>query len=108
MANQSHGNLEPMSVPDSRPVCLFLHTVTATVDDQYGLPDYLQAARDRGFRPVVHVRRGHGELPLLTPRWQLLGDVNDLALALREVRNRYPKAPIVVVALSAGATPLLK
>ena len=92
---------------DDAPIVIFLHSICADLDDDYGLAGWLRAAQRGGWRPVVHARRGHGGLALRTPRFSALGDPADFADALETVHARYPNAPLVAVAVSAGTGPLL-
>lgn len=96
------------ALAEDAPVCVFFHTITATQDDQYGQPDFFLAARRRGMRPVVHVRRGHGGLPLRTRRFSTMGDMADVAPALAAVHAAFPAAPVVLVGCSAGSAPVVR
>lgn len=87
---------------------VFMHTVTATRPEAYGLADFVLEALACGWEPVVHVRRGCGGLRLRSLRWNPLGCADDLDDALAAVRAARPEGPIVCVALSAGCAPLAR
>jgi predicted alpha/beta-fold hydrolase len=89
------------------PIVIFLHSICANEDDDYGLTEWLNHAERDGWRPVVHVRRGHGGVKLRTPRFSALGNEGDLTDALAAIRDTFPDAAVVAVGLSAGTGPLL-
>ena len=56
------------------------------------------------WRVVLHARRGHGDLPFTTPRWNTVGNTSDARDALRAVRARHPAAAALCIAgFSAGS-----
>jgi predicted alpha/beta-fold hydrolase len=66
-----------------------MHTLTGTS------ADFVVLAREaamRGFRPVVCLRRGHIDAPLRTPKFNLLGNSDDLDVHLEAIRVKYPRA----------------
>ena len=68
----------------------------ANEDDDYGLTEWRNHAERDGWRPVVHVRRGHGGVKLRTPRFSALGDEGDLTDALAAIprfETRFPTPP---------------
>ena len=97
--------LEDGSLPPNAPVLLVCPTIT-------GLSrDYVQlalAARSRGWRTVVCVRRGHLGTPLTAPRVNLLGCTDDLRLQIDAVAARFPGATLLGVGLSAGTGLLVR
>ena len=62
-----------------------MHTLTVVADDFVMLA---RAATRRGFRIVVMLRRGHLGRPLRTPRFNLLGCVDDLRVHLDGIQAR--------------------
>ena len=91
-------------LPDRAPLLLVLHAILAGDYDQYGLSAFVRAARLRGWRVVLHARRGHGDLPFTTPRWNTVGNTSDARDALRAVRARHPAAAALCIAgFSAGS-----
>src|SRR5438876_10105428 len=61
-----------------------------------------------GWRIVVCNRRGHGTLPLTTPRFSVLGSVADLRVQLAEIRRQLPGSPLYGVGVSAGSGLLVR
>lgn len=61
-----------------------------------------------GWRVVVCNRRGHGTLPLTSPRFSLLGSVPDLKVQLAEIRRQVPRSPLYGVGVSAGSGLLVR
>jgi hypothetical protein len=61
-----------------------------------------------GWHVVVLNRRGHGTLPLTSPRFNTMGSTADLRVQLDAVRRRHPSAPLYVVGMSAGSGLLVR
>ena len=76
-----------------------MHTLTGVADDFVMLA---RAATRRGFRIVVMLRRGHLGRPLRTPRFNLLGCVDDLRVHLDGIQAEFPNAPLFGYGESAG------
>ena len=55
------GSADAPPLPDRAPLLLVLHAILAGDYDQYGLSAFVRAARLRGWRVVLHARRGHGD-----------------------------------------------
>ncbi|KAG9351630.1 hypothetical protein JZ751_022881, partial [Albula glossodonta] len=64
-------------------------------------------ALQQGFYPVVFHRRGQGDCPLVTPRFQEFGDPSDLIQAVTYIRNRHPTSALVAVSEGSGSGLLL-
>ena len=64
--------------------------------------------RRLGWRIVVCNRRGHGDLPLTTPRISTLGATADLRTQLAHVRRRVGTAPLYALGSSAGSALLVR
>ena len=92
-------------LPASAPLLLILHTITGTSRDFLVLA---RAARARGFRPVVCVRRGHLGEALTAPRVNLLGCTADLRQQLAAAQAAYPDAPVTMIGASAGTGLLVR
>ena len=97
------------------PICMVLHTITGRTDDHYGLRTLLTALIDAGVRPVVHARRGCGNLSLATPRFNSLGCAEDTRLAVRsvlaavETKGRQGAThQISLIGLSAGSGAMMR
>ena len=73
-----------VALADDAPVIAVMHTLTGTSRDFAGFARYASA---RGFRVAVLLRRGHLGRPLATPRFNLLGGVDDLDAHVRAVRR---------------------
>ena len=87
------------SLPSDAPVVCVMHTLTGTS------ADFVVLAREaamRGFRPVVCLRRGHLDAPLRTPKFNLLGNSDDLDVHLEAIRVKYPSAKLFGYGESAG------
>uniref|UniRef100_A0A147BGX2 Putative conserved proteinconserved protein n=1 Tax=Ixodes ricinus TaxID=34613 RepID=A0A147BGX2_IXORI len=69
--------------------------------------DTCRAILSRGMRPVVLGQRGHGGVPLTTPRLQSYGDPADLRQAIRFLRTHYGRCRVSVLGFGSGADLLL-
>jgi predicted alpha/beta-fold hydrolase len=88
------------ALPPTAPVVAFLHTINGNAEQSKHLCCW---AASRGWRSVVLVRRGHAG-PLSTPRFNILGSIDDTTTQLAAVRERWPEASFVgLVGLSAGS-----
>ena len=98
--------LEGSAPADPTPVLIVLPTICG---DGRALRRFVRAMRTRlGWRVVVLNRRGHGDLPLTTPRFNTLGSTDDLREQLRHVRGLAPSSPLYAVGLSAGSGLLVR
>lgn len=61
----------------------------------------------RGYRPVIFNRRGLGNCPLTTPRYQEFGDPRDLIQAVAYLHNRHPFATLLAISEGSGSGLLL-
>merc|ERR1719329_707294 len=90
-------------LPKDAPVLCLLPTSIAR---SRGCLDLLREVPTYGWRACVFAR--HGEvLPLFAPRFNLVGDCEDVVAQVRVVRDHYPNAYIGMVGLSAGSGLLL-
>ncbi|XP_078681729.1 protein ABHD15-like [Branchiostoma floridae x Branchiostoma belcheri] len=60
-----------------------------------------------GFRAVVFRPRGHGDVPLTTPRLQSFGDPTDFREALEYIRATNPGSNLTAISLSTGCGVLI-
>lgn len=98
--------LEGSAPADPAPVLIVLPTICG---DGWALRRFVRVMRTRlGWRVVVLNRRGHGDLPLTTPRFNTLGSTDDLREQLRDVRRLAPSSPLYAVGLSAGSGLLVR
>ncbi len=83
------------------PILIFLHTISGTsATTAYFLKD----AAERGYRACVFTRRGHfGATPLKSPRFNFMGDKEDIVLCCNEVKRLYKDAWIGMIGISAGS-----
>jgi predicted alpha/beta-fold hydrolase len=98
-AKEEPDNMEP-------PILLFLHGLMCSSDDLPGT-GFIHAAIKRGWKVVVHNRPGHVE-KLQTPRFCCFGDWRDVDVAVKHIKQKYPKSHVAAVAFSAGVYPLLR
>jgi predicted alpha/beta-fold hydrolase len=97
--------LEDASLSPEAPVLMVLPTITGTSKEYAQLA---AAARNRGWRTAVAVRRGHLGTPLTSPRVNLLGCTSDLRVQLEAAASRFPGAPLLCIGLSAGTGLLVR
>jgi len=88
------------------PILIVLHTIIGTPQTMRFFMDDLQ--RLTGFRVVLCERRGHGDSVLSTPRFNTMGDVEDLKQQIEVVQTRYPKATLYAAGVSAGTAVLVR
>ncbi|MES2720834.1 MAG: alpha/beta fold hydrolase [Pseudomonadota bacterium] len=88
-------------LPATTPTILVLHTITGSPSSMAELVHDLRVAT--GWRVVLCLRRGHADLPLLTPRLNILGCTDDLREQLDVIRTRFPESPLYGVGSSAGS-----
>lgn len=89
------------TLPAKTPTIVVLHTITGSPESMAELVVNLRTAT--GWRVVLCLRRGHGDLDLPTPRINLLGATDDLREQLNIIRERMPDSPLYGVGSSAGS-----
>lgn len=94
------------NLPDDTPVLLVLHTITGSPHSMRGFVRDVQ--RDTGWRVVLCQRRGHGDLRLTSPRFNTMGDTNDLRAHIGLIQQRFPQAPLYAAGVSAGTGLLIR
>ena len=87
-------------LPADVPTLVVLHTITGSPHSMRSFVRDLQ--RLTGWRIVLCQRRGHGELALTSPRFNTMGDTNDLREQLRMIAARYPQSALYAAGVSAG------
>ena len=92
--------------PVDTPTILVLHTITGSPHSMRGL--VRDIARYSGFRVVLCVRRGHGDLPLTAPRINTMGDTSDLREQIEIIQQRFPQSPLYAIGSSAGSGLLVR
>jgi len=94
---QGHGQ---DALPEDAPLLLVLTTITGKSSD-HSL--WLRAAADRGYRVAVFHRRGH-DLPLKTPRFNIMGCADDAHAQVLHATSKFRNARFVAMAgISAGS-----
>lgn len=94
------------SLPEETPTVVVLHTLTANPDSMSELVSDLHAYT--GWRVVLCLRRGHGDLLLTTPRMNILGCTEDLRFQLDCIESLFPHSPLYGVGASAGSGLLVR
>lgn len=94
------------ALPDTTPTIVLLHTITGSPASMAELMHDLRTAT--GWRVVLCLRRGHADLPLVTPRLNILGCTDDLREQLAVIRSRFPESPLYGVGSSAGSGLLVR
>ncbi|MEK6787441.1 MAG: alpha/beta fold hydrolase [Pseudomonadota bacterium] len=94
------------ALPAVTPTIVVLHTITGSPSSMAELVHDLRAAT--GWRIVLCLRRGHADLPLVTPRLNILGCTDDLREQLDLIRKRFPESPLYGVGSSAGSGLLVR
>lgn len=93
-------------LPADTPTIVVLHTITGSPQSMSELVQDLHACT--GWRIALCLRRGHGGLPLHTPRLNILGCTDDLREQLQAIRARFPASPLYAVGSSAGSGVLVR
>lgn len=93
-------------LPAQVPTLVVLHTITGSPHSMRGFVRDLQ--RLTGWRVVLCERRGHGGLPLTSPRFNTMGDTADLREQLRLISERYPQSTLYAAGISAGTGLLIR
>lgn len=88
-------------LPPETPTIVVLHTITGSPNSMSELVLDLYAAT--GWRLALCIRRGHADLPLTTPRLNILGSTADLREQLQVIQARFPDSPLYGAGSSAGS-----
>lgn len=83
------------------PVVAILPTICGDAQSVRGVVRAI--ATTLGWHVVVLNRRGHGRLPLTSPRFNTMGSTDDLRVQIDAVRRRRPSSALYVVGMSAGS-----
>ena len=76
-----------LDLPPDTPTLLVLHTITGSALSMRGFVADMHAMT--GWRIVLCQRRGHGDLPLTAPRFNTMGDAEDLRHQIEAVLVRH-------------------
>lgn len=93
-------------LPAEVPTLVVLHTIIGSPHSMRGFMRDLQ--RLTGWRLVLCERRGHGALPLTSPRFNTMGDTEDLREQLKLITERYPQSALYAAGISAGTGLLIR
>lgn len=88
------------------PTLVVLHTITGSPHSMRGFVRDLH--RLTGWRIVLCQRRGHGALALTSPKFNTMGDTQDLRAQLHIIQERYPKSALYAAGISAGTGLLIR
>jgi predicted alpha/beta-fold hydrolase len=92
---------------DDAPIVLLLHGLEGSAQRGYAINTYRELGRHGIAAVGLNFRSCSGE-PNRQARFYHSGETDDIRFALRELRNRYPRAPIGAVGFSLGGNALLK
>lgn len=93
--------------PADTPLVVVLHGLTGSIDSKYARGLLKQVAA-RGWRGLLMHFRGASAEPNRLPRSYHSGDTGDFRVLLRQLRERFPDAPLAAVGYSLGGNVLLK
>ncbi|MGQ0562902.1 MAG: YheT family hydrolase [Gemmatimonadota bacterium] len=89
------------------PIVLLLHGLEGSAQRGYAFATYDELAKYGVASVGLNFRSCSGE-PNLTARFYHSGETEDIRFVLRELRTRYPRAPIGAIGFSLGGNALLK
>jgi len=87
------------ALPADAPIMIVLHTVTGSGRESW---HFTREMGRMGWRSCVFNRVGNG-MPLKTPRFNVMGEVDDTKLQVAAVQAKYPNAFLAMAGLSAGS-----
>lgn len=93
-------------LPATTPTIVLLHTLTGSPQSMQELA--LDLHNITGWRVVLCVRRGHADLPLTQPQFNIFGSVTDLHEQLSIIHERLPESLLYGVGSSAGSGLLVR
>ncbi len=86
-------------------ILLTLHTVCGDYSEYAYVSEQLK--NELNLIPVSYSRRGHSK-PLKNPKFNTVGDLEDLVFVINLIKNKYPNIPIYAIGLSAGSSLLVQ
>lgn len=86
---------------EKKPIAVVFHTISGDEQDMKSIVKHIREQLD--WIVVVCIRRGHGDLPLLTPRIDTMGSTSDLKEQLASIQKKFPGSPLFGVGISAGS-----
>ena len=94
------------ALPADMPTIVLLHTITGSADSMREMVRDLR--QYTGWRVVLCLRRGHGELPLPVAKINILGCTDDLHQQLQVIQQHFPQSPLYAIGSSAGSGLLVR
>jgi predicted alpha/beta-fold hydrolase len=93
-------------LPADTPTIVVLHTITGSPGSMQEMVSDLHEYT--GWRVVLCLRRGHGDLPLKTPKINILGSTSDLIEQLQYIQHQLPNSTLYSIGSSAGSGLLVR
>lgn len=94
------------ALPANTPTIVIMHTITGTPESMCELVRDLH--HYTGWRIALCLRRGHADLPMPVPKFNLFGSTDDLREQLTYIQNRFPDSKLYAVGSSAGTGLLVR
>lgn len=98
---------EPKCALDPKYTCICLHTINGNCFGAFE-QSFIKSALNENIRVIIVNRRGYGDVPLVTPKFNIFGDVNDLTCAINYISNDLPNDNLTMIGISAGTSILMK
>jgi predicted alpha/beta-fold hydrolase len=93
-------------LPANTPTIVVLHTLTGSPKSMQEL--VIDLHQTTGWRIVLCVRRGHANMPLTKPQFNIFGSVHDLHEQLHVIQTHLPESVLYGVGSSAGSGLLVR
>ncbi|MCG8612972.1 MAG: alpha/beta fold hydrolase [Pseudomonadales bacterium] len=93
-------------LPENTPTLIVLSTITGSPHSMRGFVRDLY--RITGWRIVFCERRGHGNLPVTSPKINTLGDVEDFKAQITHIQAKVPNSTLYAIGSSAGTGLLVR
>ena len=90
------------TLPEDAPTLVLMSGIAGGSHDKY-LKHMLRRAVMKGYRVVAFNARGTSESPLLTPQFYSASFTGDTRAVMKEMKRRFPNAPLFAVGWSLGA-----
>ena len=88
--------------PENAPTLVLMSGIAGGSHDKY-LKHMLRRAVMKGYRVVAFNARGTSESPLMTPQFYSASFTGDTRAVMKEMKRRFPNAPLFAVGWSLGA-----
>lgn len=90
------------TLPEDAPTLVLMSGIAGGSHDKY-LKHMLRRAVMKGYRVVAFNARGTSESPLMTPQFYSASFTGDTRAVMKEMKRRFPNAPLFAVGWSLGA-----